>query len=115
MEDNILIFGDSEAPQTNADLYDAGYNIDGAKKGRGSVAYYEELLRSFSRIVIDIKRCPNCKREVENTVYKKNKQGEAVAGMYNIDPHSIDAIKYSLSEYEFVPLKNRLKKKYIGV
>ena len=109
---NIPIFADSASSQTIADFYDARFNIYGATKGKGSVEYHEQLLRSFSRIVIDIDRCPNTKAIAEECVYKKDKNGEIQAGKYNIDPHPFDAASYGLEEYDFVPLKNRLK--FIG-
>lgn len=115
-EGGKTIYADSASAQTIADFYDAGYNIDGATKGNGSVEYHEQLLRSFSRIVIDIDRCPHTKEEAEECVYKKDKNGDIQAGRYNIDPHSFDAMSYGLEEYEYIPLKERIrKKKYIGV
>ena len=113
---NIPIFADSASSQTIADFYDAGFNIYGATKGKGSVEYHEQLLRSFSRIVIDIDRCLNTKAIAEECVYKKDKNGEIQAGKYNIDPHPFDAASYGLEEYDYIPLKERIKKKkYIGV
>lgn len=113
---NIPIYADSASSQTIADFYDAGFNIYGATKGKGSVEYHEQLLRSFSRIVIDIDRCPNTKATAEECVYKKDKNGEIQAGKYNIDPHPFDAASYGLEEYDYIPLKERIKKKkYIGV
>lgn len=113
---NIPIYADSASSQTIADFYDAGFNIYGATKGKGSVEYHEQLLRSFSRIVIDIDRCPNSKAIAEECVYKKDKNGEIQAGKYNIDPHPFDAASYGLEEYDYIPLKERIKKKkYIGV
>ncbi|MFR4903420.1 MAG: PBSX family phage terminase large subunit [Fusobacterium sp.] len=113
---NIPIYADSASSQTIADFYDAGFNICGATKGKGSVEYHEQLLRSFSRIVIDIDRCPNTKAIAEECVYKKDKNGEIQAGKYNIDPHPFDAASYGLEEYDYIPLKERIKKKkYIGV
>lgn len=115
-DDNVPIYADSASSQTIADFYDEGFNIDGATKGKGSVEYHEQLLRSFSRIVIDINRCPNTKKEAEECVYKKDKNGEIQAGKYNLDPHSFDSMSYGLEEYDFIPLKERVKKKkYIGI
>lgn len=116
-EDNrTTIYADSASSQTIADFYDAGFNIDGATKGKGSVEYHEQLLRSFSRIVIDINRCPNTKAVAEECVFQKDKNGEIQSGKYNLDPHPLDAMSYGLEEYEYIPLKERIrKKKYIGV
>lgn len=115
-DNNISIYADSASSQTIADFYDEGFNIDGATKGKGSVEYHEQLLRSFSRIVIDINRCPNTKKEAEECVYKKDKNGEIQAGKYNLDAHSFDTMSYGLEEYDFIPLKERVKKKkYIGI
>lgn len=114
---NIRIGADCAASQTIDDMYDFGFNIYGAKKGKGSVEYHEQLLRSFSRIVIDIKHCPRTKEEIENLIYKKDRAGNISAGEYNIDAHSMDAMSYGLDDYDFVPLKERIKrkKKYIGI
>lgn len=116
-EDNrTTIYADSASSQTIADFYDAGFNIDGVTKGKGSVEYHEQLLRSFSRIVIDINRCPNTKAVAEECVFQKDKNGEIQSGKYNLDPHPLDAMSYGLEEYEYIPLKERIrKKKYIGV
>ncbi|WP_177161225.1 PBSX family phage terminase large subunit [uncultured Fusobacterium sp.] len=116
-EDNrTTIYADSASSQTIADFYDAGFNIDGATKGKGSVEYHEQLLRSFSRIVIDINRCPNTKAVAEECVFQKDKNGEIQSGKYNLDPHPLDAMSYGLEEYEYIPLKERIrKKKYVGV
>lgn len=116
-EDNrTTIYADSASSQTIADFYDAVFNIDGATKGKGSVEYHEQLLRSFSRIVIDINRCPNTKAVAEECVFQKDKNGEIQSGKYNLDPHPLDAMSYGLEEYEYIPLKERIrKKKYIGV
>lgn len=110
-DDNIEIFADRE-PRTIQDFEDAGFNITGAKKGPHSVEYHEQMLRSFSRIVIDIKRCPNVKKEAEECVYKKASNGDTQPGKYNIDPHSFDAASYGLTEYDYQPLKKRAKKFY---
>lgn len=115
-DSKVIIYADSASSQTIADFYDAGFNILGAKKGAGSVAYHEQLLRSFSRIVIDIDRCPMTSKEIQECVYKKDTAGNITIGNYNIDAHSIDAMAYGLEEYDFIPLKDRLKdKKIIGI
>ncbi len=109
-EGNIPIYADSEDPKTIDNFYDAGFNMYGAKKWGGSVAYGEQMLRSFSRIVIDSNRCPNAKREAEECVFKKTKMGDLISGEYNIDPHTFDAMKYGLEPYSYIPLKQKLKR-----
>lgn len=109
-EDNVKIFADSASAQTNADFRDEGFRIFPCDKSKG-VEYGEQMLRSFSRIVIDSSRCPNTKREAEECIYKKNKLGEIVPGEYSIDPHTIDTMRYGLTGRKYVPLKERNRKK----
>lgn len=106
-EGNIAIYADN-TPQTIRDFSDDGYRIYGV--GKKDVEYNEMMLRSFSRIVIDVQRCPNAKKEAEECVYKKKPDGSIEPGEYNIDPHSFDAASYGLSKYSYIPLKERLKK-----
>lgn len=105
-EGNIRIYADN-APQTIRDFGDAGFRILGV--GKKSIEHNEQMLRSFSRVVIDSKRCPNTRKEAEECIYKKNPDGSIEPGKYNIDPHSFDAAAYGLSKYRFVSLKERLK------
>lgn len=113
-EDNIKIFADSASAQTNADFRDEGFRIFPCDKSKG-IEYGEQMLRSFSRIVIDMGRCPNTKKEAEECIYKKDKYGEIVPGEYNIDPHSIDTMRYGLGDRKYVPLKQRKNKsRFIG-
>ena len=112
-EDNVKIFADSASAQANADFWDEGFRIFPC--GAKDRAYGEQMLRSFSRIVIDKDRCPNTKKEAEECIYKKDKYGEIIPGEYNIDPHSIDTMKYGLNDRKYVPLKKRKNKgKFIG-
>ncbi|MGL6101106.1 MAG: PBSX family phage terminase large subunit [Fusobacteriaceae bacterium] len=105
-EGRVTIMADTQS-QTNYDFMKDGYKILGVDKKNYPIEYGEQMLRSFSRIVIDVDRCPNTKREVEECVYKKNKYGEAVAGNYNIDPHSVDCMRYALQLRKWKPLKKR--------
>lgn len=114
-EDNVKIFADSASAQTNADFKDEGFRIFPCDKSKG-IEYGEQMLRSFSRIVIDKDRCPNTKKEAEECIYKKDKYGEIIPGEYNIDPHTIDTMRYGLGDRKYVPLKQRKNKsKFIGV
>ncbi|WP_432204428.1 PBSX family phage terminase large subunit [Cetobacterium somerae] len=113
-EDNVKIFADSASAQTNADFKDEGFRIFPCDKSKG-IEYGEQMLRSFSRIVIDKDRCPNTKKEAEECIYKKDKYGEIIPGEYNIDPHTIDTMRYGLGDRKYVPLKQRKNKsKFIG-
>lgn len=111
-EDRVKIYADSASAQTNADFYDEGFRVFPCDKSKG-IEYGEQMLRSFSRIVIDIDRCPNTKRETEECIYKKNKWGESVPGEYNIDPHTIDTARYGLTGRKYIPLKERGKRRIV--
>lgn len=106
-EGRVPITADSAQSQTNYDFYKEGFRIFGVDKKNYPIEYGEQMLRSFSRIVIDIDRCPNAKREAEETIYKKNKWGDMIAGEYNIDAHSFDAFRYGLTTRKYTPLKKR--------
>ena len=113
-EGRVPIYADSASALTNADFYQDGYRIYACNKSLG-IEHGEQQLRSFSRIIIDIDRCPNTKEDAEETVWKKNKWGDIIPGDYNRDPHTIDAMRYGLSNKKYVPLKRRIKARAIGV
>ncbi|MGL5123258.1 MAG: PBSX family phage terminase large subunit [Fusobacteriaceae bacterium] len=113
-EGRVIIYADNAAAQTNADFYQEGYRIHPCDKSLG-IEHGEQQLRNFSRIVIDRDRCPNTKLEVEETVWKKNKWDNIIPGEYNIDPHTIDTMRYALSYRKYIPLKKRSKSRAIGV
>lgn len=92
------ITADSAEPKSIDEVWKYGIKIYGANKGPGSVEYGEKWLDDLEAIVIDPVRCPNTAREFENIDYQVDKDGNTKNKLEDKDNHSIDAIRYALSE-----------------
>lgn len=74
--DKILTIADSAEPKSISEMKkEYGCNFKGAKKGPGSVEFWENWLDDLEEIVIDAKRTPNVAREFENIDYQTDKDG----------------------------------------
>lgn len=89
---------DSAEPKSVDEMWGYGIIIYSARKGQGSVEYGEKWLDDLEAIVIDPKRCPNTAREFESIDYQVDKDGNTKNKLEDKDNHSIDAIRYALSE-----------------
>lgn len=93
------ITGDSERPDTISYLQRKGFNIVGAKKGKGSVEDGIQFLRSFERIVIH----PRCRGAIDNFSNYKWKQDKITKEILPIpadgSDHWPDSARYALEEY----------------
>ncbi len=96
--DDVMIIADSAEPKSIAELKSYGISVVGADKKPGSVEFGEKWLDDLESIVIDPIRCPNTAREFENIDYKTDRFGETVPRLEDKDNHTIDALRYSLSE-----------------
>ena len=95
------ITADSAEPKSIAEFQRAGFNIQGAEKGKDSVRYGIKWLQKLQSIVIDPIRCPNAWREFSLYEFEKNKNGEFKSDYPDKDNHEIDSLRYSLeSEME---------------
>lgn len=92
------VMADSAEPKSIDEVWDYGIKIYGANKRPGSVEYGEKWLDDLEAIVIDPVRCPNTAREFENIDYQVDKDGNTKNKLEDKDNHSIDAIRYALSE-----------------
>lgn len=92
------ILADSAEPKSISELREYGLNINGAKKGAGSVEYGEKWLNDLEEIIIDPKRCPNIAREFEGIDYEVDKDGNPKTRLQDKDNHSIDMVRYAMSE-----------------
>lgn len=91
-------YSDSAEPKSIDELKSYNCNFIGAKKGPGSVEHGEKWLDDLEAIVIDPERTPNIAREFENIDYQVDKDGNPKAKLEDKNNHSIDAIRYALSE-----------------
>lgn len=93
------ITADSERPDTISYMAQKGFNIVGAKKGKGSVEDGIQFLRSFEAIVIH----PRCKGAIDNFSNYKWKQDRVTQEILPIpadgSDHWPDAARYALESY----------------
>ncbi len=76
-----------------------GFNIVGAKKGKGSVEDGIQFLRSFERIVIH-PRCKHAAEDFGNYRWKRDKiSNEILAIPAQGSDHWPDAARYALEDY----------------
>lgn len=90
----VRIIADSSEPKSIKEMQGYGLNIDGAKKGQGSVEHGIKYLQSLEVIIHP--RCVNAKKEFDKYKYKQNKNGIIVPEPVDFDNHLIDEIRYSL-------------------
>lgn len=95
---DFKIIADSAEPKSIAQIKAHGINIVGAIKRPGSVEYGEKWLDELEAIIIDPQRSPNTAREFESIDYKVDKDGNTLPKLEDKDNHSIDAVRYALSE-----------------
>lgn len=99
---NVRIIAESAEPKAIKYYNQQGFNFRAVKKGK--VIDGIKKLKRFKKIIIS-EECPNCYREFKELAYKKNKNGDIVEDEYNLDPHTIDSVRYSLDDYEVSDLK----------
>jgi len=93
------IIADSERPDTISFMRSKGFNILGAKKGKGSVEDGIQFLRGFEKIVIH----PRCRGAVDNFSNYKWKQDKVTNEVLPIpadgSDHWPDTARYALEDY----------------
>lgn len=92
------ILADSAEPKSIAEMAALGLRISGARKGPDSIDYGMKWLQGRNRIYIDKRRCPNTYKEFITYEYEHNKDGQFVSVYPDANNHSIDAVRYGLSE-----------------
>lgn len=103
-ESQELIRADSAEPKTIKYYQQEGFRMVGAKKFPGSRLANTKKLKRFKRIIC-LDNCKNAKKELKNLTYKIDKQGNMLQDEFNIDPHTLSAIWYSLDGYEVADIK----------
>ena len=92
------ILADSAEPKSIAEMAELGIRISGARKGPDSIDFGMKWLQNRAHIYIDKRRCPNTYREFVTYEYERNKDGQFVSAYPDANNHSIDAVRYGLSE-----------------
>ena len=109
-----IITADSAEPKTVEEIKRAGVKIKPADKGQGSVKEGIRKLQEFDNIFI-FNHCKNSIREFTVLEHPKNEQtGLYDENKYNIDPHTVDAVRYGLEKFKHFDYKSRVTKKPMG-
>lgn len=90
------IIADSEEPKSIAEFWRSGFNIRGAEKGKGSVAYGIKFLQRLEQIIIDPVRCPNTAKEFTEYEFIREKDGTLRDDYPDKNNHAIDTARYAL-------------------
>lgn len=113
--DDTRIIADSAEPKSIAEVKSYGIQIAGAEKKPGSVEFGEKWLDDLEAIIIDPKRCPNTAMEFENIDYQTDRWGDTIPRLEDKDNHSVDAVRYSLSEDMIERKVRSMSKKALGL
>lgn len=92
------ILADAAEPKSIAEMSDYGLRISGARKGPDSIDFGMRWLQNRAHIYIDKRRCPNTYKEFVAYEYDRNKDGQFISAYPDVNNHSIDAVRYGLSE-----------------
>lgn len=103
------ILADSAEPKTIKYFRKLGFDMKGAKKFPGSRLQNTKKIKRFKKIICS-DACPNTIRELENLVYKLDKNGKIIPDEFSIDPHTFSAIWYGLDGYDVTDLKDEAQK-----
>ena len=93
-----IVFCDSEAPRDIAELRLRGVNAISVRKGAGSVRAGIKWLQDQAAIVIDPKRTPNIAREFAAYEYTRDRYGNFLPDVPDMDNHTIDSARYALNQ-----------------
>lgn len=107
---DVRVIADSAEPKTIKYFRKLGFDMTGAKKFPGSRLQNTKKIKRFKKIICS-DACPNTVRELENLVYKLDKNGNIIPDEFSVDPHTFSAIWYGLDGYEVTDLKNESQNK----
>lgn len=103
-----LIKADCAEPKTIQYYRQQGFNMHPCSKatinGVGSRIQNTKKMRRFKHIYCS-KECVPVIDELQDLVYKLDKNGEVIEDEFNIDPHTFSALWYALDDFEFIDLK----------
>lgn len=105
-ETKELIRADSAEPKTITFYQQEGFRMIGAKKPPGSRLQNTKKVKRFRHIYVS-EDCQPVIDELQDLVYKKDKNEEIIEDEFNIDPHTFSAIWYGLEGYEVADVKEQ--------
>lgn len=98
----VMIKGDNAEAKTIVYLQQRGFRILPCYKL--TRVENTKKMKRFKKIIVS-KDCPNTIRELKNLTQKKDRNGKAIPGEFNIDPHTFSAMWYGLDDYEVTNVK----------
>lgn len=102
MKDNISV-GDYARPETISHINKYGFKMVSSKKGKGSITFGIERIKSFDKIIIH-PRCEKSIEEFRNYKYKVDVKTNKISNVpEDKNNHIIDAIRYSLEGIDNKP------------
>jgi phage terminase large subunit len=96
--DSALVIADSSEPKSIDEIKSYGLNIIGATKGKDSVRHGIQCVQDQKISVT--KRSLNIIKEYRNYLWMTDKDGKILNVPEHIFSHSMDAIRYGLSNYQ---------------
>jgi phage terminase large subunit len=93
-----MTIADSAEPKSIGELKSYGMTVKPARKGPGSVEHGIKSMQDLEAIVIDPTRCPRAAKEFINYTLEMDRNGEIRSRFPDKDNHSIDTVRYALSE-----------------
>lgn len=100
-----LMIADNAEQKTIEYYRKQGFNMIACTKFAGSRLQNTKKIRRFKHIYCSNK-CTNIIDELQDLVYKEDRNGEMIEDEFSTDPHTFSAIWYALDKFEFVDLKN---------
>ncbi len=88
------IWADSAEPKSIAEICEYGFNVKGAPKGPGSVAYGHQRVRQYKQSWT--KDSVNCIKEQRNYRYIADKNGKLTDKTTHVWSHGMDARRYGI-------------------
>ena len=92
-----LVIADSAEPKSIAEIKEYGVTIIGALKGKDSVKHGIQFIQDQKCFIT--KRSTNIIREYRNYLWQTDKDGKILNEPEHTFSHSMDGIRYSLSQY----------------
>lgn len=94
---SMYMTADSANPDKIKEWQDAGYKVEGAKKGDGSLRFGIEFLAGI-KLYIHATKCPKLSQEIQSYKRREDKDGNVTEDFVEIDDDGIAALRYG-SEY----------------
>lgn len=94
---NHIYRADSAEPDRIEEFSQAGFVIEGARKGKGSITHGVDFLKRHL-VHIHATRCPNIAKEWQGYKYREDRDGNVMEEPVDLNNHGIDAVRYATED-----------------